>query len=102
MGSQKYFKTLSRINTLKSGDDLKYDSVQFTDNVGIGLAKQDGGNVLLFSKHFIDKKYNTFIKDDYQLTSGIVEYLVYWFDMKDDKEYKIVLPKLKFDKKENK
>ncbi len=102
LGSQKYFKTLNRINTLKSGDDLENDTVQFTDNVGIGLAKKDGGNVLLFSRHFIDKKYNTFIKDGYQLTGGNVEYLVYWFDKKDDKEYKIVLPKLKFNKKENK
>ncbi|MGK0317486.1 MAG: ATP-dependent DNA helicase RecQ, partial [Saprospiraceae bacterium] len=80
LGSQKYIVAANRINTLKSGDKLKKDTVQFSSNVGIGLAKQDGGNILLFSRDFVDKKYNTFIKDGYQLTSGNVEYLVYWFD----------------------
>ncbi len=101
LGSQKYIKTLNRIKTLKSGDNLKNDSIQFADNVGIGLAKQEGGNVLLFSREFMNKKYSTFIKDGYQLSNGSVEYLVYWYDSMDDKEYKVVLPKLKFDKKEN-
>jgi len=101
LGSQKYFKTSNRINTLKSGDKLKNDTVQFPTNVGIGLAKQDGGNVLLFSREFMNKKYSTFIKDGYKLSNGSVEYLVYWYDSKEDKEYKVVLPKLKFDKKEN-
>jgi len=101
LGSQKYFKTSNTINTLKSGDKLKNDTVQFPTNVGVGLAKQDGGNVLLFSREFMKKKYSTFIKDGYKLSNGSVEYLVYWYDSKDDKEYKVVLPKLKFDKKEN-
>ncbi len=99
LGSQKYIKTLSRIKTLKSGDNLKNDSIQFTENIGIGLAKQEGGNVLLFSRGFMNKKHNTFIKDGYKLSNGSVEYLVYWYDSKDDKEYKVVLPKLKFEKK---
>ena len=100
LSSQKYFKALNRINTLKSGDRLEYGTVQFKDNVGIGLAKEGGGNVLLFSRDFIDKKYNTFVKDSYQLTGGNVEYLVYWYDSRDDKEYKVILPKLTFNKKE--
>jgi len=49
----------------------------------------------------MNKKYSTFIKDGYKLSNGSVEYLVYWFDSKHDEEYKVVLPKLKFDKKEN-
>ncbi|MGB5821140.1 MAG: RecQ family ATP-dependent DNA helicase [Saonia sp.] len=100
LGSQKHIKTSNRIKTLKSGDTLKNDSIQFSDNIGKGLAKQDGGNILLFSREFMNKKYNTFIKDGYQLSNGSVEYLVYWYDSKDDKEYIVVLPKLKFDKKE--
>ena len=99
LGSQKYIKTLNSIKTLKSGDYLKNDSIQFTDNVGVGLAKRDGNNVLLFSREFMNKKYNAFVKDGYKLSNGSVEYLVYWYDSKDDKEYKVVLPKLKFDKK---
>ena len=100
LGSQKYIKALNRIKTLKSGDNLKNDSVQFADNEGIGLATQDGGNVLLFSRNFMTQKYSTFVKDGYQLSNGSVEYLVYWYNSKDDKEYKIVLPKLKFNKTE--
>ncbi|MFT4535149.1 MAG: ATP-dependent DNA helicase RecQ [Saprospiraceae bacterium] len=102
LGSQKYKVAANRINTLKSGDKLKKDAVQFADNIGIGLAKLGGGNILLFSRYFMDNKYKTFIQEGYELTDGIVEYLVYWFDMKADKEYKIVLPKLRFDKKDNK
>lgn len=98
LGSQKYYKTSNIIKTLKSGENLKKDTVQFANNLGIGLAKREGGNILLFSRDFMDKKYNIFAKDGYQLTNGNVEYLVYWFDVKDDKEYEIVLPKLKFDK----
>lgn len=99
LGSQKYSRTLNNINTLKSGDILTKDSIQFKDSVGVGLAKQGKGNVLLFSRHFMNTKYNTFIKEDYQLIGGNVEYLVYWFDKKENKEYKIVLPKLQFEKK---
>ncbi len=96
LGSQKYHKTARRIKTLASGDNLEIDEVQFTDNVAIGLANKRGKNVLLFSRHFIDRKYNTFINDDYELSTATVEYLVYWFDKNDQKEYKIVLPKLRF------
>ncbi|TXD83230.1 RecQ family ATP-dependent DNA helicase [Subsaximicrobium wynnwilliamsii] len=99
LGSQKYSKTVNRINTLKSGDQLINDSVQFTDNIAIGCAKQDGGNVLLFSRDFMAKKHDTFIKDGYQLANGSVAYLVYWFDAKEGKEYKVVLPKLMFEKR---
>lgn len=98
LGSQKYIQTLNRINTLKSGEILKKDSVQFPGNVGIGLAKMDGGNVLLFSRHFMDRKYNTFLKDGYKLSGGHVEYLVYWYNIEDEKEYKVVLPRLRFEK----
>ena len=99
LGDQKYSKTLIRVEALKSGEKLKYGSVQFKNNIAIGLDKHDGGNVLLFSNNFMTKKYKTFVKDGYQLSNGSVEYLVYWYDSKDDKEYKVVLPKLKFDKK---
>ena len=99
LSSQKYIKSLNRIKTLKSGDKLQTDKVQFSSNVGIGLAKKSGGNVLLFSRDFINKKYNHFINDGYELTDGSVEYLVYWYDSEEDKEYKVVLPKVTFEKK---
>lgn len=101
LGSQKYIQTLNRIKTLNSGDNLKKDTVQFKDNEALGLAKKEGGNILLFSRQFIEKKYNTFINDGYQLSCGNVEYLVYWYDINEEKEYKVVLPRLKFEKNSN-
>ena len=101
LGGQKYSRTMNKIKTLKSGIKLKFDRVKFKNNIALGLASHDGENVVLFSKNFIDKKYNTFIKDGYELSYGSIEYLVYWYDSKDDNEYMIVLPKLRFDKKEN-
>ena len=98
LSSQKYHKTATAISSLKSGESLKKDTVQFSNNLAIGLAKEDHRNVLLFSKSFMTKKYDAFISDGYQLSNGNVEYLVYWYDAKEDKEYKVVLPKLRFDK----
>ncbi len=98
LSSQKYFKTMNTINTLKSGDNLQNFSIQFPINKGVGLARQDGEQVLLFSKSFVEEKYNLLVKKGYQLSNGNVEYLVYWYDREEDKEYKIVLPKLHFSK----
>tara|TARA_R110002033_G_scaffold167528_1_gene206728 strand:+ start:3029 stop:7843 length:4815 start_codon:yes stop_codon:yes gene_type:complete len=98
LGSQKYARTANAISTLKSGDVLKKDTVQFTTNLAIGLAKEDHRNVLLFSQAFMTEKYDVFLNDGYQLLNGNVEYLVYWYDVKEDKEYKVVLPKLRFEK----
>ena len=100
LGSQKYPKTIHQINTLNTGDGLIKDIVKFPNNTALGLAKKDKSNILIFSKNFIENKYNTFIKDGYSLSSGLVEYLVYWYDKDSDKEYKVILPKLKFEKKE--
>tara|TARA_R110002050_G_scaffold204522_4_gene340200 strand:- start:131310 stop:136133 length:4824 start_codon:yes stop_codon:yes gene_type:complete len=99
LGSQKYSKTAYTINSLKTGDKLIPDSVKFKENEALGLALLNQGNILLFSKKFIETKYNVFLKNGYELTSGSVEYLVYWYDSNEEKEYKVVLPKLKFRKK---
>ncbi|SFW64244.1 RecQ family ATP-dependent DNA helicase [Cellulophaga fucicola] len=101
LGSQKYSETANTIKTLKSGDLLKNNKVNFKENTALGLGKLDGGNVLLYSREFLNKKHSSFLKQGYQIVNGSVEYLVYWFDSKDQKEYKVVLPKLKFEKKKN-
>lgn len=98
LGSQKYSQTLNRIKTLKSGDVLTKDVVKFSDNEALGLANQYGGNVLLFSRQFLNDKYDYFIKDGYYISTASVEYLVYWYNTKGEKEYKIVLPRLRFEK----
>ena len=92
--SQKYARTA--ISTLQSGEQLRKDSVKFSDNTALGLAKENHRNVLLFSQAFMTKKYDMFIKDGYQLSGGSVEYLVYWYDKEEGKEYKVVLPKARF------
>ncbi|WP_166962043.1 RecQ family ATP-dependent DNA helicase [Yeosuana marina] len=102
LSSQKYSQTIRRINTLKSGDSLKKDVVQFPNNTALGLSKMEGGNILIFSRNFTDTKYKTFINDNYQLDDGNVEYLVYWYDAQEEKEYKVVLPRLKFIKNNTK
>ena len=98
LASQKYNTTAATINTLTSGELLKKDTVQFSSNTALGLAKMNTRNILVFSKSFIEYKYNTFLKDGYQLSNGNVEYLLYWYDASEAKEYKIVLPKLRFEK----
>ena len=98
LASQKYNTTAATINTLISGEILKKDTVQFSSNTALGLAKMNTRNILIFSKSFIEYKYNTFLKDGYQLSNGNVEYLLYWYDAAEAKEYKIVLPKLRFEK----
>jgi ATP-dependent DNA helicase RecQ len=72
--------------------------MKYANNSALGLAQQNRGNILLFSRAFLENKYNVFLADGYQLTSGEVEYIVYWYDRKDEKEFKIVLPKLQFTK----
>ncbi len=97
--SQKYFKNY--INTLKSGDHLKVGHVKYKNGDALGLNNLEGDNVLVFSKNFVEKKINKYKARNYQLVNGQVEYLVYWYDAKVEKEYKIVLPKLRFEKNVN-
>lgn len=37
-------------------------------------------------------------KKGYDIKEANAEYILYWYDKNDDKEYQIVLPKLKMDK----
>ncbi|MDF1695426.1 MAG: RecQ family ATP-dependent DNA helicase [Saprospiraceae bacterium] len=98
LASQKYPSTKRNINLLKSSDALQLGGVQFEANTALGLDNLGGKNVLLFSKKFIDGKYEKYLKKYYHLISAKVEYLVYWYDKEDDKEYKIVLPRVRFEK----
>lgn len=99
LASQKYGTTAAAaIKRLISGEFLKKDSGQFTNNAALGLANSNTRNILIFSKAFMEFKYNKFLKDGYKLSSGNVEYLLYWYDAAEAKEYKVVLPKLRFEK----
>lgn len=64
------------------------------ETLGLGLNKYQ--SIVTFSKAFIEKKVARFENQGYELQMGKVEYRVNWFDMKEGKEYELILPKLRF------
>ncbi|WP_370391079.1 RecQ family ATP-dependent DNA helicase [uncultured Winogradskyella sp.] len=98
LSSQKYPRPLSILRNIKTGDKLQKDEMNFGENTAPGLKKSNEGNLLLFSKKFVEEKYNPMLEKGYELTEARVEYIVFWYDKDDAKEYKIVLPRLKFKK----
>lgn len=97
LSSQKYPRARNIIKGLKTGDSLVKDVMKFGDNEAEGLAKS-GGNMLLFSRSFVENKLIKFKNNGYDLADARVEYLVYWYDREDEKDYKVVLPRLRFEK----
>jgi len=89
---------LNIIKNLSTGESLQKDIMVFGKDEAPGLAKSGGGNMLLFSRDFVKKKFIPFRSNGYNLVSARVEYLVYWYDKVQDKEYKVVLPRLRFEK----
>lgn len=96
--SQKYHRVPYRIAQLTSGEELHYNIVKFEQNEALGLGNLKNENIVLFSKAFMNENYATYKKLGYELSSGAVEYLVFWYDKDEEKEYKIVLPRLLFTK----
>jgi ATP-dependent DNA helicase RecQ len=101
LSSQKYTRALNILQNIKTGDALQEDNMVFEDSSAPGLKKANQGNLLLFSKNFIKDKYDPILQRGYKLLNARVEYIVFWYDKDDAKEYKIVLPRLKFIKKQN-
>ncbi|MEM9548686.1 MAG: RecQ family ATP-dependent DNA helicase [Bacteroidota bacterium] len=95
LGSLKYSQKITR--TLKTGEHLILGGKQFDSSFAPGLDLKHSGNVLLFSRLFLEKKLDKFRTDGYKLTDSVIEYLVYWYDKESEQEYKIVLPKLHFE-----
>lgn len=98
LDSQKYPRALNIIKDLITGDFLMKDMMKFGDSEAPGLSKLGEGNMLLFSRDFVRKTLIPFKGKGYELVSARVEYLVYWYNAKEDKEYKVVLPRLRFEK----
>ncbi len=96
LGDQKYHSNSISINTLNTGDSLKIDSVNFGENQAFGFRCDKSKNVMLFSKAFVNKELKELEKSGYYLRKARVEYLVHWYDKDEEKEYKIVLPRLRF------
>ncbi|AXG71755.1 ATP-dependent DNA helicase RecQ [Kordia sp. SMS9] len=98
LNSIKFRNIPHLISKLISGEKLQKDIVQFKTNEALGLANLNTANILLFSEKFLTEKHVVFEKDTYQLIAGSVEYLVFWYDKNEEKEYKIVLPRLQYEK----
>ena len=98
LSSLQYPRSLRIVQQLKTGEALQYDEMLFEASTAIGLKKPgQNGNLLLFSRKFIKDKYNPMVEKGYSLSSASVEYLVYWYDKDKNKEFKIVLPRLRFE-----
>ncbi len=98
LSSQKYPRALNIIKHLKTGDSLQRDVMMFGSNEAPGLARTGGGNMLLFSRDFVKRKFIPFRANGYELVAAKVEYLVYWYSRDEDKEYLVVLPRIRFER----
>lgn len=101
LSSQNYPTPLKILSSIKTGDKLQLDEKSFGEDRVPGLRKEGQGNLLLFSKNFIKERYEPLVNKGFELIQAQVEYIVFWYDKDDAKEYKIVLPRLKFIKKQN-
>jgi ATP-dependent DNA helicase RecQ len=99
LSSQRYPGPISILNTIKTGDSLEKDVLVFGENKAPGLRKNGQGNLLLFSKKFVAEQFKPMLNKEYEMVKSRVEYIVYWYDKEKDKEYKIVLPRLIFEKR---
>jgi ATP-dependent DNA helicase RecQ len=97
LSSLQYSRSLRILKKIKTGDTLQEDFMQFEDSVGIGLKRPGQGNLLLFSRQFIEEKYNPLLERGYKMKDARVEYIVFWYDKDEAKEFKIVLPRLRFE-----
>ncbi|EAS19378.1 putative ATP-dependent DNA helicase [Flavobacteria bacterium BBFL7] len=101
LGSQNYSNALRILQNIKTGELLQEDEMDIGSIKKPGLKKSQRGNLLLYSNSFIENKYNRILKHGYKLASARVEYVVFWYNKEDDKQYKIVLPRLTFQKEAN-
>ena len=102
LSSPKYPKTVRVIESMKTAQELVPSTIQFEKNEARGLSDTSGQNVLLYSKDFLEKKIVPFQQKGYELVSAKVEYIVYWYDKQDKREYKVILPCVRFEKADKK
>ncbi|WP_299546928.1 RecQ family ATP-dependent DNA helicase [Seonamhaeicola sp.] len=100
LSSLKYPGSKSILRTIRTGDMLEKDIMKFADNEAPGLCKNNQGNLLLFSRKFVEEQYNPMLNKGYAIEEAKVQYIVYWYNKDEDREYKIVLPRLRFRKKD--
>ncbi len=86
-----FIKRQKYISTLKGGDELIVNDD--------GCSDKDGNCVLKFSRSF-KKKIEDYKNKGYKLSEALVNYIIFWHKDKLDKEFRIVLPELKFIREE--
>lgn len=94
----KYHKSQSILKTIKTGDNLEKSNRYSNGNEVLGLGVKSNECLFLFSRRFISEHFEPMQKKGYDIKEANAEYILYWYDKNDDKEYQIVLPKLKMDK----
>ncbi|SEQ97250.1 ATP-dependent DNA helicase RecQ [Hyunsoonleella jejuensis] len=98
LNSFNFPQPLSILTTIRTGDKLEKDIKVFADNEAPGLRVNSKGNLLLFSKKFVTEQYEPMLRKGYEIKSASAEYIIYWYNRNENKEYKIVLPRLLFEK----
>ncbi len=81
------------LDNLKSGDELFYGEVEFSNGIGRGLNTKSGNNIILFSKKF----QQTLLKIEssgYKITKAKIAYIIYWYNEKFESEYKVPLARI--------
>ena len=96
LSSIKGWKSKKALEQLKTGTSLHVVQMEREQSELLGLGLNTSQSVFTFSKSFLEKKVARFEKLGYQLQMGKVEYRVNWFDIKEGKEYELVLPKVRF------
>ncbi len=88
-----YFEYVQhRISYMLSGDAL------FINDDGCSNSKNE--TVLKFSRKFTDE-IKTYNDNGYKLKSARVNFILFWFNEDKEKEFKIILPELKFEKNDS-
>lgn len=96
LGSFQYNRSIRIIDKLSTGDPLILDSINFGEAKAPGLAKENEGNLLLFSNAFVNGNLRRAQNEGYSIKNACAEYIVYWYDQNKDEEFKIVLPRITF------
>lgn len=89
---------IDRISSITSGDKLTSYYKKYDEKEVFGLANEYGREIALCSNGYVEDKHNDFSTSGYQLIAGSIEYLVYWYDKDEEKEHKIILPRLRYEK----
>lgn len=95
LGSAPY--NAHRVGALRTGDALRPDSTHFSNNEAPGLGTSSG-NVVIFSKAFLQKTLPRLEQQGYRITGGKIEYIVEWYHPEKKQAYEVVLPRVKLER----